>query len=266
MLNSKLEFAGAAMLVLIAGGSAFADDPPPSQQPASDPSGTTTTTTAATSEEVTCPAPNAPSCPPQTQTAAMPTEAEPAPPPAEYTPAYNWVHDVGLGLSIGGGVDDFASSALRDTTNTGGSWNARMTFGTHSYLAGEVSYIGSAQTINRLGLASNTELVGNGAQAALRLNGTTHYFLQPFIYGGAAWRHYSLNTSSTNLSDVSSSNDAFEIPVGIGGAAYFEGLMLDVRGEYRFGWTDHSIIPEQSGGSNPQADRWGVTGNIGYSF
>lgn len=265
MLNSKLEFAGAALLVLVAGGSAFADDPPPSQQPTgAAPAGDTTTAT--TTEEVTCPAPQA-SCPPQTQTAAMPTEPEPAPPPAEYTPAYNWVHDVGLGLSVGGGVDDFASSALRNTTNTGGSWNARLTLGTHSYVAGELSYIGSAQTIQRLGLASNTELVGNGAQAVLRLNGTIHYMFQPFIFGGAAWRHYSLNTSSTNLSDVSSSNDAFEVPLGLGAAAYFEGLMIDVRGEYRFGWTNNPIIPESAtSASNPAADRWGVTGNIGYSF
>jgi hypothetical protein len=176
---------------------------------------------------------------------------------------HNWVHDIGVGLSVGGGVDDFVGDIMRSTTGVGGSWTARLTIGTRSLVAGEVSYIGSAQSISALGLSNNSTLIGNGAQAVLRLNGTTDYPVQPFIYGGAAWRHYSLNTSNPNFSDVRDNSNALEVPVGIGLAGYYEGFMFDARGEYRFGWVDNNIL---GGSGTPLMDRWGVTGNLGYSF
>ena len=75
----------------------------------------------------------------------------------------------------------------------------------------------------------------------------------------------SASTTGTNFSDVRDSNDALEVPLGIGVAGYYEGLMLDVRGEYRFGWADHPLAIEPDGGT-ALADRWGVTGNLGYAF
>jgi hypothetical protein len=265
MKNPKLELGGIALIVIAAGGNALAGDapaandppPPAAQQPAGD-----------DSTPIACPVPNEAGQPGQPGYAAQPAPPPPppsmAPTPAEVTPAYNWIYDIGLGFAVGGGVDDFVSSTMRNATGVGGSWTARVTVGTHSFLAGEASYIGSAQSISSLGLASNSELIGNGAQAALRLNATTNYPVQPFAYGGLAWRHYSLNTTSPNFSDVADHADALEVPVGIGIAGYVSGLMLDARGEYRFGWTDHDIIPGASG--NNAMDRWGVTGNIGYSF
>lgn len=256
------QLSGAAIIVLTVGGSAFAQDPP---------QGTSDEPT----DPVTCPTPNVPTTTTTTTTSAQQAQpVQPTPQPAYgtepgpyegQTGAETWMHDVGLGLSVGGGVEDFSGSTMRDTTGTGGSWTARLTFGTRSYLAGEVSYIGSAQSIQRLGLASNSELIGNGAQAALRVNGTINYPIQPFIYGGAAWRHYDLNTSATNFSDVVNSADAVEIPVGLGVGGYFGNVMLEARGEYRFGWVNHDIVTQANGGT-PLMDRWGVTGNIGYSF
>jgi hypothetical protein len=242
---------GAALIVATVGGSAFAQDPPQgtSDQP---------------TDPVTCPTPNVPPQQTQQQQAQPMYGSEPQPVEA-HTGAETWVHDIGVGLAVGGGVEDFSGSTMRNTTSTGGSWTARLTFGTHQYIAGEASYIGSAQSINRLGLSGNSELIGNGAQAALRINGTINYPIQPFLYGGAAWRHYSLNTSGTNFSDVVSSSDAVEIPLGVGVAGYVGNLMLEARGEYRFGWVNHDIVTQSNGGT-PLMDRWGVTGNIGYSF
>jgi hypothetical protein len=264
MKNLKLELGGITLIVAAISGNAFAQDP----APAADDAAPTKTAPAATPGEdttpISCPVPNAP--PPSAQPVAQPVPP-PAPVSAEPMEApaapSNWIHDVGLALSIGGGVDDFVGDTMRNTTAIGGSWTARLSLGTRSFIAGEASYIGSAQRISALGLANNSELIGNGAQAVLRLNGTIDYVVQPFIYGGAAWRHYSLNTSSTNFSDVRGSTDAFEVPVGIGVAGYFSNLMLDVRGEYRFGWTNHDLI---TGTGNPLMDRWGVTGNLGYAF
>lgn len=229
-----------------------------------------------------CPNPNA-QCPtPQgTTTAQNQTPTEPAPPPPSQQPAptynynYNapppppptytesenpWEHQ--LGFSVGGGVDDFAKSNMRNATNLGGSWNARLTIGTRSWIAAEVSYIGSAQTAHMGVLRGNETLYGNGAQAALRLNLTGNLSpVQPFLFGGGAWRHYS-TSGNTGISD-----DLWEIPAGAGIAAYVSDLMIDVRGEYRFA-SDSTSLSRELGLVNlgENFDRWGVSGNVGYVF
>jgi len=264
MMTLKEKLSGIALTILV-GGTAYAQTAP-ANEPAPDPapSQTAQASNEDSSETVSCPAKptaNAPAGCPQ-------PAAQPAPQPA-YQPegeaaGTNWVHDVGVALSVGGGVDDFAGS-MHNTTNIGGSWNARLTFGTRSYLAGEVSYIGSAQTYNTIANNSGT-LTGNGAQAALRLNATTDYPVQPFIYGGVAWRHYDLTTSTAALADVAQSSDVLEVPAGGGVAAYFENLMIDVRGEYRFAWYGDNLSGSTSGNGTGALSRWGVSGNIGYVF
>jgi hypothetical protein len=259
----KFELAAVAWLLVVASARAFAqapaNDPAPQPTPQAQPS--------EESEPITCPAPNQP-CPSQQPAQAQPPASTTpyAEPTYAETQTEDWLHNVGAAISVGGGVDDFANSAMRDTTGTGGSWTARLTLGTRSYVAGEISYIGSAQSISQLGLSSNSTLFGNGAQAVLRLNATVNYPIQPFIFGGAAWRHYSLSTSGTNFSDVATNSDAVEIPLGLGVGGYVAtNLMLDVRGEYRFAWVNHAIVPEIGTGTNV-FDRWGVTGNIGYAW
>ena len=224
-----------------------------------------------------------PACPPgsdQPTGQACPQPAQPAPPPAAPATTYepppappppmvveheeHWYDTIGWGLSVGGGVEDFANSTMRNTTGTGGSWNARLTMGTKSYVALEGLYIGSAQSINRLGLSSNSTLYGNGAQADVRINVLDDYVVQPFIYGGGAWRYYSISNSSTNTSDVANNANVFELPAGVGIAGYAGGFMLDVRGEYRWAWGD-SLVPNANGTGNG-LNRWGVSGNIGATF
>lgn len=291
MMNLKQELGVFAVVVLAAGGTALAspvtvaqaDDQAPQQQQQQAPAGQAGQTQNDQDEQpVQCPVPG------QNQQTAQAgqyqyqggqyqgsQQYQGQPPPPNYAPAPQpaeqeygagaWMHDIGLGISVGGGVDDFVGDTMRGATGVGGDWTARLTIGTRSFIAGEFSYIGSAQSISRLGLSSNSELIGNGAQAALRINGTVDFPIQPFIYGGIAWRHYSLNNSGANFSDVSNSNDTLEVPLGAGVGAYLSGLMLDVRGEYRFAWGDHTLVPTSSGGDS-LLDRWAVTGNIGYSF
>jgi hypothetical protein len=166
---------------------------------------------------------------------------------------------VGVGITAGGGFDGFSQS--HGLADTGGSWTARVTVGTRRYLGGELSYIGSAQSIH--GLGGSATLVGNGAQAALRFNSVVDSAIQPFAYCGAAWRHYSVASSHGALSDIPDHVDAFELPIGIGIAAHWHGVMFDARGEYRIGWANRVLIPDSGDNS---VDRWGVTGNIGYAF
>ena len=93
------------------------------------------------------------------------------------------------------------------------------------------------------------------------LNALATYWAQPFAYGGAAWRHYSMSSGDNN-------SDVLEIPVGLGIATYMQDLMLDVRGEYRFAVADSGNLPELAlaDRSTSALDRWGVTGNLGYVF
>jgi len=220
-------------------------------------------------EQASCPAPedSGVTCPPPPPPPATPEPPAPPPnlpPPEPYVPPPGWYDDVGYVLGIGGGVSDFAHSVMRNTTGTGGSWDARLTIGTRSYLALEGSYIGSAQSIQRVGLSHDATLYGNGVQAALRINWITHGSVQPFFYGGAAYRFYSVSTS-TNLSDVAESTNVFELPAGVGIAAYFGSVAIDVRGEYRFAWSSDDLIPELAN-SNRGLDRWNFGGNVGYEF
>jgi hypothetical protein len=169
-----------------------------------------------------------------------------------------------IALTLGGGVDDFVGEDMRDNTNTGGSWNVRATFGTDSYLALEAAYIGSAQSIDAFGLDSDAVLVGNGAQAGLRVNATRYTTAQPFIYSALAWRHYDITNTDINTSDIEDSDDVFEIPVGVGIAGKFGMFTVDARGEYRFA-ADEDMAPTDSPGT-ASMDRWGVMANIGVEI
>jgi hypothetical protein len=212
--------------------------------------------------------------------APTPTETQPMPPPVTHTNVdiyatphieKPWYERMGYGLSVGGGVDDFAGDAFRGATEIGGSWDVRATVGTRLPVAFEGSYIGSAQTIHAFGIDNDNDatLMGNGLQGAARFNMTWNYPVQPFIYGGAAWRHYELNNSDFNVSEVNDSDDVFEVPVGVGVAGYVQGLMADVRAEYRGAWGDDLIPSLTNDDTNTiigSMDRWGVAGNIGAEF
>ncbi len=186
--------------------------------------------------------------------------------------AATWRERVGIGLSLGGGVDDFVSEGLRSMTSLAGSWNVRATVGTRSVVGGEVSYIGAAQTIRAPFLdGGDAVLVGNGVQAAVRVDVLSTPDVRSYVYGGAAWRHYDLldvELIGPGASDADDDN-VFEAPVGIGIAGYAGSLTADVRAEYRPGWGSDLVpllAPSEDDAFFGDADRWGVTGNIGLEF
>lgn len=183
-----------------------------------------------------------------------------------------WRERVGFGLSLGGGVDDFVAGGLRGMTSLGGSWNVRATFGTRSVVGGEVSYFGAAQSITAPFVDDDAVLVGNGVQAAVRVDVLSTHDVRSFVYGGAAWRHYDLlDVELTGPAAREADDDnVFEVPVGIGIAGYAGSLTADVRAEYRPGWGS-DLVPlldpsDDDDAFIGDADRWGVTGNIGLEF
>lgn len=173
----------------------------------------------------------------------------------------------GIAIAAGGGVDGFTNDTLRDATDPGGNWNVRLSVGTRSPIAFEGSYIGSAQSIEALGLDNDAILVGNGLQGNVRVN-LLDANIQPFAFAGAAWRHYELTNSDFNTSDVQESDDVLEIPVGAGLAWKYEGLVLDARGEFRYA-DQEDLMPSLTAVTTEdraEMHRWGVNANIGYAF
>lgn len=222
-----------------------------------------------------CPQP-APPQPPQ------PVAQQPEPMPAQpqtttYEPTYEpteepttqddvWYKRYGIGFTLGGGVEGFTGDSMRDFTSTGGGWDVRGTVGLNSIFAFEGSYIGSAQSIDAVGLRSNAVLVGNGVQGALRLNATTNMSVQPFLYAGLAWRHYNVTNTPQNLSVIRDKDDVMEVPLGVGLGYKYRGFLFDARGEFRpafYGDLAPSLFDE---GDDASMNRWGVNANIGYEF
>src|SRR2546426_1029712 len=75
---------------------------------------------------------------------------------------------IGVGVDVGGGVMGFVGSRLRDTTSIGGLWSVRAALGTHTPLALELGYVGTASQINgQLGPAQAT-MLGRTFESSVR--------------------------------------------------------------------------------------------------
>lgn len=174
----------------------------------------------------------------------------------------------GIAVALGGGVSGFTNETLRDTTDDGGSWGVRVAFGTRSPIAFEAEYIGSAQDISALGLDNDALLVGNGVQGALRVN-LLDTNVQPFLFGGLAWRHYDITNADFNTSAIAGSDDVLEVPMGAGVAFKYAGLMFDARGEYRYADQEDLVPKFTASGLDDGAGsmhRWGANANVGVAF
>ena len=259
MRKLKGELWAACVMVAMTTGTALAqspDDPSQTQQPMNNDSTSATSTTPAQ------PAP----------TTVIVTPPPPAPVPVTYESkpsTMDGMKRVGLSLAFGGGVSDFTNQTMRDTTGTAGTWAVRATLGTKTPLGFEGSYIGSAQSINSLGIDNNAMLVSNGVQGALRLNAVIGSPITPFVFGGVAWSHYDLTNTATNTSAISGSDDLLEVPVGLGLGGSWRGIGYDVRGEMRFA-TEEDLVPQLSAGrdagSKADMHRWGVNATLGWGF
>jgi len=186
------------------------------------------------------------------------------PPPAEVVRHDTPASKIGIEALVGGGAVGFIDSAARNTVNTGGSWDVRLTFGSRLPIAIEGAYVGSAQSIEALGLSTNSRLIGNGVEGDLRLN-FTNYMVQPYIFGGAGWTHYQITNSATNTSSVLSSDDVGTVPLGAGiSIRPAKGFLVDVRGTYRAVFDDTMF--DRITNSNNSMQNWSALGRLGFEF
>jgi hypothetical protein len=172
--------------------------------------------------------------------------------------------DWGMSVRVGGGFEDFNDDAMQDTTSACGVWDVRYQLGTRTPIAFEAAYVGSAQSIDAIGLDTDAILLGNGVEGAIRFNPLIGYPVQPYLFAGAGWRHYDLTNIDTNTSDVAGADDVLEIPVG-GGIGYtLRHVVLDARFTYRAA-SEADLIPAGDG-TYQSLDRWGASASVGYEF
>jgi hypothetical protein len=217
---------------------------------------------------------------PPTEAAAEPVQpVEPLPAVAAATipapRAPSWQRGFGFAFMAGGGYTDFTQDDMRDVTAGGGAWDARFIAGTNSIVGFEAAYVGSARSINNLGVtANNPALVGNGLEGNVRLNapirvGGGAHLLEPYGFMGLGYQYFNISNYNSNTqalsSFTSSSDNTMTFPVGGGFAYAYKAFIADVRG----GWTGvyySDILRTNLGSTTNALNHWNVGGQVGFMF
>jgi hypothetical protein len=171
--------------------------------------------------------------------------------------------EVGMSVSVGGGIMNFTDGQLNDQTDPGGNWQARLTLGTRSVIALEGAYIGQASNLNGLGLDPDTLLQAHGAEGLLRLNMALD-MVQPYLFVGTAWKRYSLLNNNNIVSAVADEDDVIEVPFGAGLAFRGDGFVFDTRFGYRPAYDEEMFA--SIGGDRVDMNNWDATARLGFEF
>lgn len=148
--------------------------------------------------------------------------------------------DIGITATLGGGVEHFVEQTPRNFADVGGSWNLRVAALSRFLLSPELAYVGSAQNMDAAGLDPSAYLLSNGGEANLRLNLLTG-MVQPYVFGGIGFRHYSIQSTDTNLTALRDSDTIGVVPVGGGVMFRIEQFVVDARGTFRFAFEDQMM-------------------------
>ena len=242
---------------------------PPPSPPDSASSTTTTTTTTTTSSS------------PDTTAAPAPVPVtEPAPEPNTDMFGFelhnpNLRSGIGVSVLAGGGVVQFRSSTMRDTTsNLGGLWGLHVTFGSHLPLALDLAYIGTATHIGGLPTGNTATLLGTAAEGTLRWNVLPRLSWTPYVFGGVGYQRYDVTGNDVTLSDsgMNSSDNLLSVPAGLGFVwRGNNGLVADVHGTYRFTWFQDLVLNNGAPITGTSSDfvkmnNWEASASIGYEF
>jgi hypothetical protein len=183
---------------------------------------------------------------------------------------------IGTSVQIGGGVFGFTSQGTDDFMDPGGTWTGRVVVGTRLPVALEAAYMGSANTLDALGLDSDSVLLSNGAEANLRWNVLSTLFgasldtvaghIDPYIFSGIGYRRYSIENDDFNTSRVPANDNVGEVPMGGGISWMIGGIALDMRGEYRLAFDDDLLAVNGARHSRTELNTWNASTRIGWEF
>lgn len=170
---------------------------------------------------------------------------------------------IGVEMSVGGGISNFTNTSVNNVTDPAGTWEARLGIGSRSFFGLEGAYIGQAGNVGGLGLESDTLLQAHGAEGLLRFNILPSYVVQPYLFAGAAWKHYSLLFNNNFTSSVRDSDDVVEVPFGGGVAFRSTGFVFDTRFDYRPAFDEEMF---RINGQTRSMDNWEATARLGFEF
>lgn len=175
---------------------------------------------------------------------------------------------LGLQVMVGGGLTHSLDDETNDVTDLGGSWDARVAYGNRNLVGFEAAYVGTAQDIDALGVDGNATLLGNGAEADVRLNILRSAPVNPYVFAGVGWTHYSITNTDVNTSSIDDSDEVLHIPAGVGvGIPLYRSMTLDLRGTVRGALDD-----EMFEGTTPDGDEaagmenWTAGAQLGFEF
>jgi hypothetical protein len=177
---------------------------------------------------------------------------------------YGYQPRVGIAVSAGGGAFDFVGGNSRAVTDTGGFWTVRALFGSRSIISVEAIYLGTAQGLQSLGLGleNNARLISNGGQGTIRFNapiGIHKMLIEPYGFAGGGWQHYSVVNTNTFSASIRSTDNVVLLPVGAGLAFGYNGLLVDIRGQYQFSYQNDLL-------GSTGLDNWNAGGTVGFEF
>jgi hypothetical protein len=176
---------------------------------------------------------------------------------------------VGIGAAVGGGVTSFLGQGARTFTNSGASWEARVSFGLRLPVAFEMAYIGSRQGIRPVALEGGGYLLGTGAEADMRVNFTTKRRIQPYVFGGFGWTRYSLRNAAADQTAIQGSDDTLQVPFGVGVSWRIRrSLLLDLRGTGRLAYKDTLFdnLATSTGTTSAGLNNWNVGARLGWEL
>jgi hypothetical protein len=177
----------------------------------------------------------------------------------------------GVSTILGGGVTGFTDQTMRNTvtSNVGGLWDLRITFGSHMPLALDVGYIGTAQSIDSLSGAQNGTLVGTTVEGALRWNMLPHDAWNPYAFVGMGWQRYDVTGAKFVMADagINDSDNSVVFPMGAG-LSYRDrgGLVVDVKGTFRANTQAGLVLETIDSTKFAPMHTWEASGAIGYEF
>jgi hypothetical protein len=175
----------------------------------------------------------------------------------------------GVAVILGGGITGFIDAAMRDVMKKdfGGLWDLRVSMGTHVPLGLDVSYVGTATSLQTIAGIDNGTLIGTTVEGALRYNILPHFAWNPYVFAGVGWQRYDVTDASflSELTGMSKMDNVLEFPVGAG-VSYRDGggFLVDVRGTFRAA-TDSDLLRKPDGDQAP-LHSWEASGAIGYEF
>ncbi len=182
--------------------------------------------------------------------------------PDSYQPYVREPAPATIGVTAGIGMIGFSDDQTNNLIGNGGVWEVRGIFGLHSPLALEAAYRGSAQSVS-IPLTDLT-LIGNGLEGDLRLN-LGSYIVQPYVVGGAGWKHYTLRNHDMQV-DIKSDDDVLELPAGAGVSFYAAPVMVDLRGTYRWAFDDEILKNRAEFQQQESLNNWSATARVGVAF